>query len=145
MRFKLWLSVLVLASLAYAKEPKAYQAGTLLQMDSVNCGMSEKDSDNLAGDTLGVDSAHKQTKEPMCQEYVLQAEDVIYRIRPRGERHPVLLPIGQIAQFRLQKERMLLRLDGVDNKEREYTVVSMRPRSDSSTADATAKRLNHLQ
>src|SRR5437588_12746669 len=100
MRFNFWLCLLVLVSIAYAKEPKAYQTGKLLQMDSVNCGMDEKDAQSLAGEVLGTDSAHKKTKELLCQEYVLQAEKVTYRIRPCEEKHPLLLPVGQYAQFR---------------------------------------------
>ncbi len=146
MRSKLMLSVILgLASAAYAKDPKAYQTGTLLQMDSVQCGMTEKDAKSLTGEMLGTDSGNKKTQDILCQEYVLQAERVIYRIRPRDEKHPVLLPIGDRAQFRLQKDKMLLRAEDVDSKEREYVVVSMTPRTDSSTADATPVRLNHLQ
>lgn len=145
MHSKLWLCVLVLVSVAYAKEPRAYQTGKLLQMDSVNCGVDEKDANSVAGEMLGTDSTHKKTKELLCQEYVLQAENVIYRIRPRDEKHPALLAVGQIAQFRLQKDKMLLRMEDVDSKEREYIVVSMTPRTDSSSADANTKPLNHLQ
>ena len=137
--------MLGLASAAYAKEPKPYQTGKLLQMDSVQCGMAEKDAKSFAGEMLGTDSGSKKTHELLCQEYVLQAERVIYRIRPRDEKHPVLLPVGERAQFRLQKDKMLLRVEDLDSKEREYIVVSMTPRSDSSTADATPSRLNHLQ
>ena len=136
---------LCLACAAYAKEPKAYQTGKLLQMDSVQCGMAEKDAKSFAGEMLGTDSGSKKTHELLCQEYVLQSEHVIYRIRPRDEKHPVLLPVGEQAQFRLQKDKMLLRVEDLDNKEREYTVVSMTPRSDSSTADAFTSRINHLQ
>jgi hypothetical protein len=94
---------------------------------------------------LGTDSGSKKTQELLAQEYVLESERVIYRIRPRDEKHPVLLPVGEQAQFRLQKDRMLLRVEDLDGKEREYIVVSMTPRSDSNTADATPVRLNHLQ
>jgi hypothetical protein len=146
MRSKLMLcAVLAVASAAYAKDPKAYQTGKLLQMDSVSCGMAEKDGKSLAGEMLGTDSGSKKTQEVLCQEYVLQAERVIFRIRPRDEKHPVLLPVGEQAQFRLQKDKMLLRVEDLDNKEREYVVVSMTPRSDSTAADATPLRLNHLQ
>jgi hypothetical protein len=137
--------VLGLASAAYAKDPKAYQTGKLLQMDSVQCGMAEKEAKSFAGEMLGTDSGSKKTHELLCQEYVVQSERVIYRIRPRDEKHPVLLPVGEQAQFRLQKDKMLLRVEDLDSKEREYIVVSMTPRSDSSTADATPSRLNHLQ
>jgi hypothetical protein len=56
----------------------------------------------------------------------------------------VLLPIGEQAQFRLAKDKLLLRVQALDSKEREYIVVSMTPRGDS-TADASPARLNHLQ
>jgi hypothetical protein len=146
MRFKLMLCVVLgLASAAYAKDPKPYQTGKLLQMDSVQCGMAEKDGKSFAGEMLGTDSGSKKTHELLCQEYVVQAERVIYRIRPRDEKHPVLLPVGEQAQFRLQKDKMLLRVEDLDSKEREYIVVSMTPRSDSSTAEAAPTRPNHLQ
>ena len=138
-------AVLGLASAAVAKDPKPYQTGKLLQMDSVQCGTAEKDSTSVAGEMLGTDSGSKKTQEVLCQEYVLQAERVIYRIRPRDERHPVLLPVGEQAKFRLQKDKMLLRVEDLDTKEREYIVVSMTPRSDSTSADATPSRVNHLQ
>ena len=146
MRSKLMLCVmLVLASAAYAKEPKPYQTGKILQMDSVQCGMAEKEAKSFAGEMLGTDSGSKKTHELLCQEYVVQGQKVIYRIRPRDEKHPVLLPVGEQAQFRLQKDKMLLRVEDLDSKEREYIVVSMTPRSESSTADATPSRPNHLQ
>jgi hypothetical protein len=146
MRSKFALCLLLtLTAAAVAKEPKPYQTGKLLQMDSVQCGTAEKDATSLAGEMLGTDSGSKKTHELLCQEYVLQSDHIIYRIRPRDEKHPVLLPVGEQAQFRLQKDKMLLRVEDLDNKEREYIVVSMTPRSDSSTADASTSRINHLQ
>src|SRR5579863_539055 len=130
----LWV-VLCLAATAFAKEPRSYQTGKLLQMDSVSCGVAEKDAKSFAGEMLGTDSGHKKTQEVLCQEYVLQSERVIYRIRPKDDKHPALLPIGESAQFRLQKDKMLMMVEGFD-KEREYIVVSMTPRSDANTADA---------
>jgi hypothetical protein len=146
MRSRLILSVvLALAAAAYAKDPKTYQTGKVLQMDSVPCGTSEKDAQSLAGEMLGTDSGSKKTQEVLCQEYVLESDKVIYRIRPREEKHPVLLPVGEYSQFRLNKGRMRLRIPDLDEKEREYMVVSMTPRSDANSADATPARVNHLQ
>ncbi|MGB8064266.1 MAG: hypothetical protein WCF26_20430 [Candidatus Sulfotelmatobacter sp.] len=146
MRSKLTLCVvLALAATAFAKDPKAYLTGQLVQMDSVPCGMVEKDSQSFAGEMLGSDPGHKKTQEVLCQEYVLQTERVMIRIRPRDEKHPELLPIGESAQFRLQKDKLLLMVEGFDSKEREYFVVSMTPRADASTADANSARINHLQ
>ncbi len=145
MRYKsLVLALILLAATAYAKEPKAYQSGKLLQMESVKCGMDEKDAKSFAGEMIGTDSGHRKTQELLCQEYVLQTDKMVYRIRPRDEKHPVLLPVGEPAQFRLDKDKLLLRMEGVDSKEREYIVVSMTPRSES-TADAGPLSLNHLQ
>jgi hypothetical protein len=137
--------VLCVSCVVYAKEPKPYQTGKLLQMDSVTCGTSEKHGNSLAGEMLGTDSGSKKTKEVLCQEYLLQTERVIYRIRPRDEKHPVLLPVGSQAQFRLDKDKMKLQVEDLDSKEREYIVVSMTPRADASSADAAPPHANHLQ
>jgi hypothetical protein len=144
MRSKLMLcAVLGLATAAYAKDPKAYQSGKLMQMDSVACGTSEKDAKSFAGEVLGTDSGSRKTQQVLCQEYVLQSDSVVYHIRPRDEKHPALLPVGQQAQFRIEKDKMKLRMEDT-TKEYEYIVVSITPRTDSSSADASS-RPNHLQ
>jgi hypothetical protein len=107
--------------------------------------MAEKDAKSFAGEMLGTDSGSKKTQELLCQEYILESERTIFRIRPRDQKHPVLLPVGEHAQFRLEKDKMLLRVEDLDNKEREYIVVSMTPRSESSSADASPSHANHLQ
>ena len=137
--------VIAFACAGFAKEPKAYETGKLLQMESVACGTLEKDGSSIAGGMLGTDSGSKKTHEMLCPEYVLESERVIYRIRPRDEKHPALLPVGDRAQFRLKGDKMLLRVEELDSREREYVVVSMKPRSEDSTADATPVRMNHLQ
>ena len=129
MKFKTLIAAILFASLAQAKEPKAHQDGTLLQMDSAECGVDENSGKSVMGELVGTDSAHKKTHALLCQEYLLQSDTVVYRIRPRDEKHPVLLPVGQKAQFRIQKDKMLLQVEDVDNKEREYSVVSMTPRN----------------
>ena len=139
MKSRIILGVVLVASVAYAKNVKPRQSGKLLQMESVACGVDENSGKSLAGKLIGTDSAHKKTHELLCQEYVLQAERVIYRIRPRDEKHPVLLPVGEQAQFRMQKDKMILRVEDLDDKDREYTVVSMTPREDSSPEKASLK------
>src|SRR3984957_14267923 len=95
-------AVLGLASVAVAKEPKPYQTGKILQMDSVQCGVAEKDAKSFAGEMLGTNSGTKKTQEILSKALFLQGRRGIYRIRPRDEKHPVLLPVGEQAQFRLQ-------------------------------------------
>jgi hypothetical protein len=126
------LALVFLSTLASAKDLKAYQDGKLLQMDSVQCGVQQKDAKK--GDSRDV----------LCQEYVLQTEQVVYRIRSADEKHPILLPIGESAQFRLEKLKMHLRVPSMDGKEREFTVVSIKPRGENSAA-ASPSHLNHLQ
>ncbi len=137
--------VLGLSTALFAKGPKPHQTGKVLQMESVQCGVPAKDASTFAEEIREGDSGSKKTQELQCQEYLLQSERVIYRIRPRDEKHAVLLPVNEVAQFRLQKDKMLLRVEDFDNKEREYSVISMTPRSEDSKADATPPHLNHLQ
>jgi hypothetical protein len=130
------LIALLCASLAYAKDRPAAQSGTLLQMDSVECGTDQKSGKSLAGEMLGTDSAHQKMHTLLCQEYLLQSERVVYRIRPKDDKHPVLLPVGETAQFRIEKDKMKLRVEDLDDKERDYIVVSMTPRAEATQADS---------
>ena len=118
---------LLFAGVCSAKEHD-YQHGTLLRMDSSSCGTQEKGSKTVAGEIFGTDGQHKQTQEMLCQEYILQSDHVIYRIRPKDDKHPVLLPIGETAQFRINKDKLILRVPEINDKEHEYIVVSMTPR-----------------
>jgi len=134
MRLRFFLAIMLVAVLAQAKEPKHYQSGKLLKMESVKCGTDAKNGKSLAGEMIGTDSAHMKTHELLCQQYVLETEKVMYTIRPRDEKHPVLLPIGEKAQFRMDKDKIVLRVEDLDDKEREYGVVSMVPKDSADSA-----------
>jgi len=128
---KLCLCVVALAGVAYAKDPRPYQTGNLVRMDSVACAASEH--------------GREKYNKPLCQEYVVQAENVIYRIRPWDEKHTVLLLVGTRVQFRMEKDKMVLRTEDFSGKDREYAVFSVTPRSEDNAANAIPTRLNHLQ
>ena len=145
LRSKVLISVLILVAAAYAREPRHYQTGVLVRMDSVSCGYAENSGTSFAGEMLGTDSAQKKTQELLCPEYLLQTDHVIYRIRPKDQKHPVLLPVGQQAQFRLDRDKMILRVEDLDNKDRDYVVLSMTPRQSHPSGEDTSLRLNHLQ
>lgn len=130
------LLAVLCTSVAYAKERRVAQSGTLLQMDSVECGTDQKSGKTLAGELLGTDAAHQKLHTVLCPEYLLQADRVLYRIRPKDEKHPVLLPVGEKAQFRIEKDKMKLRVEDLDDKERDYTVVSMTPRAEATQAES---------
>ena len=140
MKSAIFVTAILLASFAQAKEPKVHESGTLLQMDSAECGVDENSGKSVMGELVGTDSAHKKTHALLCQEYLLQSNTVVYRIRPRDEKHPILLPVGQKAQFRIQKDKMLLQVEDGDSKEREYSVISMTPRQSVKSADNSAAK-----
>jgi hypothetical protein len=130
------LLVILWTSLAYAKDRPVMQSGTLLQMDSVECGTDQKSGKTFAGEVLGTDAAHQKMHTLLCPEYLLQTDRILYRIRPRDEKHPALLPVGEKAQFRMDKDHMRLRVEDLDDKERDYTVVSMTPRGEATQAES---------
>jgi hypothetical protein len=100
------------------------QKGTLSDMQSVQCGSMQKSGSTVAG-VLITGAQHSKTKDLLCQEYTLKTDRVTYRIRPKEEKHPVLLPVGEQAEFRLKKDKLILRIPELDNKDREYEVLSM--------------------
>jgi hypothetical protein len=128
---------LLAAPIVLAKDPPTYDKGLLTSMESSTCGTAEKGGKSITGEILGTDSSHKQTDEVLCQEYVLQSDRIVYRIRPNDQKHPVLLPVGESIEFRIHKDKLYLRDPEGDKKEREYVVLSMQPRTD--TKDVAAK------
>src|ERR1043166_7029054 len=141
MKIRVLLPIVLLASTAaMARDQKFYQKGTLAEMNSVECGFDENSGKKFSGMVLGTDSAHVKTTKMLCQEYVLKTDRVTYRIRPREDKHPVLLPVGETAEFRLKKDRMVLKVREGDDKERDYNVISAVPAADSDNARADAAR-----
>ena len=45
--------------------------------------------------------------------------------------------MGEKAQFRMEKDKIVLRVEDLDDKDRDYIVVSMTPRADIKTAQNT--------
>jgi hypothetical protein len=125
---------LMFAPVTLAKDAATYDKGTLLSMDSSTCGTAEKAGKSLAGEIVGTDSSHKATQEVLCQEYVLQGDRITYHIRPEDAKHPVLLPVGEIVEFRIRKDKLYLLDPEGDKKERAYSVVSMQVRPDVKDA-----------
>ena len=103
----LTLCVVLGLSAALCEGSEALSDGKVLQMESVQCGVAERAP--LLLKKSGNAVRHKKT-----QEYLpgisAAIERVIYRIRPRNEKHAVLLSVNERAQFRLQKDKMLLRV-----------------------------------
>jgi hypothetical protein len=104
--------ILTLGLAATAARPKESptQQGTVVSMNAVPCGTQEK--------------RHKKTREMLCHEYVLQTDSMEYHIREKEEKRSELLPLGEQAEFRIEKDRMKLRVPAGKGKEREFLVVS---------------------
>lgn len=140
MRLHYVLALALITSAAQGKKIKHYQTGKLVKMQSVPCGMDQKDAKSFAGEMLGTDSSHMKTQELLCPEYQLESSSVIYRIRPKDQKHPELLPIGEEAQFRLDRDKLLLRVEDMDDKERQYIVVSMTPNDSPDSVSNSAHK-----
>jgi len=135
MKSLIFASMLLIGTFAVAGD-KTYDRGSLKEMTSVECGVDQKSGTSFVGDLIGTDNAHSQARKTFCAEYVLETAHTIYHIRPREQKNPALLPVGQTAQFRMKKDRMVLRVPEGDNKEREYDVVSMSPVTNNSAVTA---------
>ena len=130
----------MVAPLALAKDPPSYERGVLLSMQSTKCGTEEKDAKSVTGEILGTDSGHKNVQEVLCQEYVMQTDRMTYKIRPKEAKHPALLPVGEAVQFRIQKDKLYLRVREGDQKERQYRVLSVEMRADVKAPRALASK-----
>jgi hypothetical protein len=63
-----------------------------------------------------------------------------YQVRPVGQKHPVLLPVGQEGEFKLKKDAIDMRIPDGDRKMRHYQVVAMKPIDHSDAASPANSR-----
>ena len=126
--------VLLITPIALAKDAPSYEKGKLLSMTSVKCGTEQSSAKNLASELIGTDSGHSNTEDLMCQEYTIQTDRLVYRVRPKDMKHPALLPVGDNVDFRVYKDKLYLRAPEGDDKEREYNVLSIEMRDGAASA-----------
>jgi hypothetical protein len=120
------VALILVSTFAYAKDPTPYEIGQISQSKAVPC-----------------DAAHKT--QSLCQEYILESENVVYHIRPRDQKHAMRLQTGDRTEFRLSAGIMFLRTEEANSKERSFVVISVLPASDTTAADVRSMRVNHLQ
>lgn len=133
MRRHLAIAALLAATIAQGQESKKYQTGQLLQMESLQCTVF-----------VNPTSDAKPSDSTICHEYVVQADGVLYHLRPKETKHLVLLPVGKEIGFRMEQDRFFVRVNG-DRKEHEYNVISMERREKTEAGVQTALKINHLQ
>ena len=122
------VTLFAVASMVYAKSPKVYQSGEISEVSQVACNVT-----------------HSQKSQPLCREYTLQSDNVVYTIRSRDQKHDLSISIGDRVQFRLHKDIIVLRYEAGSGKDHSLVVISVSPASDNNTADVRPIRLNHLQ
>lgn len=65
-----------------------------------------------------------------------------YEIRPLDHKHPVFLPVGHEAEFKIKNDRMSLKVPDGDRKKREYQVVAAKPATRETSLDPSANKLD---
>ncbi len=132
--------VLVVCSIAAGKDDKDKkgQRGMLESMQSVPCGAKERGLTGLGSAVAALGVEHVNSHEQLCPQYLLRSDDMDYHIRPVDTKHPVVLPVGHEAEFKVKNDRMFLRVVDGDKKAKAYQVVAMQPTNPASKVDSTA-------
>ncbi len=63
-----------------------------------------------------------------------------YHIRPMDLKHTPLLPVGHEGEYKIKKDRLILKVVDGDKKARAYQVVSMQPVNAESRVESTTYR-----
>jgi len=130
----------ILVPVAQAKEKKKPPRGMIESMQSLPCGVKQKGLNGLGAvwGSIGVTSV--SSNEKLCPQYLFRTDELEYHIRPTDSKHPVILPIGHEAEFKIKKDRMLLKVPDGDKKTRTYQVVAMEPTKSANGEESSAYR-----
>jgi len=112
---------------AAAKDKKKPPRGMIESMQSLPCGMKQKGLNGLGAVWGSVGVTSVSSNEKLCPQYLFRTDDLEYHIRPKDTKHPVILPIGHEAEFKVQKDEILLKVADGDHKTHAYHVISMEP------------------
>jgi hypothetical protein len=125
------MSVLALAMFvpksAAAKDKKKPPRGMIESMQSLPCGVKEKGLNGLGAVWGSVGITSVSSNEKLCPQYLFRTDDLEYHLRPKDTKHPVILPIGHEAEYRIHKDEITLKIPDGDKKTRAYHVISMEP------------------
>ena len=136
----LLITALVIASAvpAVAGKKKQAERGMIEKMEAVPCGAKQKGITGLGSVFASAGIEHVNSDEKLCPQYLLRSDEMEYHIRPLDKKHPVILPVGQEGEFRIDKDRLYLKVSEGDRKTRSYQVVAMKPTgSDQDKSTAT--------
>ena len=114
------------------KKKNDMKRGVLEKMEAVPCGAKRTGLSGLGTLWGSAGITHINSNEKLCPQYLLRTDDMDYEIRPLDLKHATILPIGQEAEFKINKNEMILLI--ADQKARNYEVVSMNPANPDSVA-----------
>ena len=132
--------MLLVPSSAAAKKRKPAPRGMVESMQSVPCGLKERGVSGLGSIFGSVGVQHVNSNEKLCQQYLFRTDEMEYHIRPRDTKHGALLAVGHEGEYRIKKDRMILRIPDEDKKAREFEVISMQPVTSGSGEESSAYR-----
>jgi hypothetical protein len=133
------LVFIVLTIPAVAGKKKHAQRGMLEKMEAVPCGARQKGVNGLGSLWASVGVEHVTSDEKLCPQYLFRTDDMEYHIRPLDKKHPVILPIGHEGEYKIDKDRMFLKVPDGDRKKRAYQVVAMKPLNAEGDNDKSAE------
>jgi hypothetical protein len=136
--------LLAIALPAGAGKKKHPERGMIEKMEAVPCGAKEKGITGLGSVFASAGIEHVNSDEKLCPQYLLRTDEMDYHIRPLDKKHPVILPVGQEGEFRIDKDRLYLKVSEGNRKTRPYQVVAMKPVG-ADQDKATAKPLTPSQ
>ena len=127
------LAMAALFSVPGAQAKKAPpEHGMLVRMESMECGVHQGGLAGLGGVWASIGVTKVTSTDKLCQQYLLRTDTMEYHIRPLDKKHPTVLPIGHEVSFRINKDRMYLRVEDLDKKVREYQVVAEKALSEGA-------------
>ena len=106
---------------------KQADRGMLEKMEAVPCGAKERGLTGLGSVFGSVGVQHVNSEERLCPQYLFRTDEMEYEIRPLDHKHPVVLPVGHEAEFKVKNDKMSLKVPDGDRKKRDYQVVAAKP------------------
>jgi hypothetical protein len=133
--------VLAASPMAAGKDKKKHAQRAMLEsMQAVPCGAKQRGLTGLGSVFASIGVEHVNSHEQLCPQYLLRSDEMEYHIRPLDMKHAVLLPVGQEGEFKVKKDRLVLKMTDGDKKARAYQVVAMQPSNSESKAESSAYR-----
>jgi hypothetical protein len=133
--------VLAASPIAAGKDKKKHAQRAMLEsMQAVPCGAQQRGLTGLGSVFASIGVEHVNSHEQLCPQYLLRSDEMEYHIRPLDMKHAALLPVGQEGEFKVKKNRLILKMADGDKKARAYQVVAMQPSNSESKAESSAYR-----